>query len=187
MKFVIGQKNGMTRVFDAEGRVIAVTAIKVLSTSVTKINNVERDGYTSVQVTAIEKAGEKEKIREICEFRVEDIASYKLGQKIDNEFEVGDVASVSGVTKGKGFAGTIKRHGFKRGPEGHGGNNVREPGSIGAQQPQRVVKGRRMAGRMGGTLNTISNIKIVDSSSDVILLAGSVPGPRRTIIKVISK
>jgi large subunit ribosomal protein L3 len=187
MKIAIGKKIGMTRVFDADGKIIAVTMVKVFPLEVARVKTVDSDGYTSIVVKASEKLGEKEKEVEVCEFRIETPEDYKVGQKIANEFVAGEEICVRGKTKGKGFAGTIKRHGFKRGPEGHGGNNVREPGSIGAQQPQRVIKGRKMAGRMGGGIITVQNLDVVDSTKDMLLIAGSIPGPRRTLLKIYDK
>jgi len=186
MKFVIGQKIGMTRVFDAEGKAIAVNMVRVLPMTVTRVKTVDSDGYTSVQVKAIEKMGEKEKVTRTCEFRIENPEDYTSGQVLENPLMAGEFVDVRGQTKGKGFAGTIKRHNFRRGPEGHGGNNVREPGSIGAQQPQRVIKGRRMAGHMGCEVITVKNLKVVDSSKDMLLIAGAIPGPRKTVLRIVN-
>jgi large subunit ribosomal protein L3 len=186
MKFILGRKLGMTRVFDAEGKSIAVSMIKALPCFVSMVKTVEKDGYSALQIKATEKTGEKEKTVRSCEFKAE--GEYKKGDKITLEqFEIGDQATVTGTSKGKGFAGTIKRHGFHRGPETHGGNNVREPGSIGAQQPQRVVPGRKMAGHMGHETITVKNLKVVDIDKDIILVAGAIPGPRKGIVKVYSE
>jgi len=187
MKFAIAQKMGMTRVFDAEGKNIAVTMVKLFPMKVEQIKTQEIDGYSALKVKAYTEDGEKVKDIKSCEFDAIDPTSYKVDQKIKIEFDTDDFVTVTGTSKGKGFAGTIKRHGFKRGPEGHGGNNVREPGSIGAQQPQRVVLGRRMAGRLGGDTVTIGNLKVVDIDKDIMLIAGAIPGHSKTLLRITAK
>jgi large subunit ribosomal protein L3 len=183
MKFILGQKLGMTRVFDETGKSIAVNKIKLFPCVVSQVKTADKDGYASVQI----KAGSlvKDSTVKICEFRVED--EYKVGDKINPEFVAGDKVTVVANSKGKGFAGTIKRHGFKRGPESHGGNNVREPGSIGGGYPQRVVKGRRMAGHMGATQINVKNLKVIDTDNEIILISGAIPGPNKGIIKVFTE
>ncbi len=183
MKFILGQKLGMSRVFDAEGKSIAVNKIKALPCSVSAIKTVEKDGYIAVQIKAVKMVGEKEREVKTCEFKAQ--GEFKKGDKITLEqFEAGDKVTVTGTSKGKGFAGTIKRHGFHRGPESHGGNNVREPGSIGGGYPQRVVKGRRMAGHMGDETITVKNLKVVDVDKDIILISGAIPGSNRAVLKI---
>lgn len=177
----------MTRVFDADGKIIAVTILKILPSKVSAIKTADKDGYSAIQIKSVKTKGEKEVDLKICEFRVENISDYKVGQNVEIDFAAGEHVAVQGTSKGKGFAGTIKRHGFKRGPESHGGNNVREPGSIGAQQPQRVVKGRKMAGHMGVDTITVSNLKVVDINKDTVLISGAIPGNNGAIIKVYSK
>lgn len=184
MKFILGQKVGMTRVFDTEGKSFAVTMVKAHLCSVSAIKTTEKDGYTAVQVKA---AGSKDKSLKTCEFRVENVEDYKVGARITlDQFEAGEFVNVQGTSKGKGFAGTIKRHNFSRGPESHGSNNVREPGSIGGGYPQRVVKGRRMAGHMGAETITIKNLKIVDINKEILLVKGAIPGPSKGVIKLYS-
>jgi len=184
MKFILGQKMGMTRVFDEDGRSFAVTMIKAMPARVSQIKTKEKDGYKAVQIEAY-KTGEKEKSIRKNEFRVENPGRYKVGQEITlKQFKKEELVSVQGVSKGKGFAGTIKRHGFHRGPESHGSNNVREPGSIGGGYPQRVVKGRKMPGHLGTDTITITNLKVIDLDKDIMLIAGAIPGPRKGIIKV---
>lgn len=187
MKFLLGLKQGMTRIFDAEGRSIAVSIVKILPMQVAQIKTVEKDGYSAIQLKATKLKGEKEVDLKAIEVKVENPSDYKVGDKIQIDFEAGDKISVTGTSKGKGFAGTIKRHGFRRGPASHGGNNVREPGSIGAQQPQRVVKGRRMAGHMGAETITVQNLKVVDLDKESILVSGAIPGNRGTMVRVYSK
>jgi len=186
MKFILGTKLTMARVFDENGRSVAVTKVAVLPCAVSTIKTKDKDGYTAVQIKATKKDGAKD--IKISEFRLDNTDGYKKGSKIDaSQFAAGDVVQVTGTSKGKGFAGTIKRHGFKRGPESHGGNNVREPGSIGAQQPQRVVLGRKMAGHMGATTVTVKNLKIVDVDKDILLISGAIPGNPRSLLKIVSK
>lgn len=177
----------MTRVFDKEGKNIAVTMVKLFPMKVEQIKTQEIDGYSALKVKAYTEDGEKVKDIKSCEFDATDATKYKVDQKIKIEFDTDDFVTVTGTSKGKGFAGTIKRHGFKRGPEGHGGNNVREPGSIGAQQPQRVVLGRRMAGRLGGDTVTIGNLKVVDIDKDIMLIAGAIPGHCKTLLRITAK
>jgi large subunit ribosomal protein L3 len=187
MKFMLGQKVNMTRVFDAEGKNIAVTVVKILPSSVSAIKTADKDGYSAIQIKSVKEKGKKEVDLKITEFRIENADQYKVGQNLEVDLVAGESVAVQGVTKGKGFAGTIKRHGFKRGPESHGGNNVREPGSIGAQQPQRVVKGRRMAGHMGATVITVQNLKVVDIDKETILISGAIPGNNGAILRIYSK
>jgi len=196
MKFILGQKLGMTRVFDEDGKVIPVTRIGFLPCTVSQVKKLDKDGYTSVQITAHKQSdsdpsredrAEARKAMRIMEFRLDEIDGYKKGTKIDgSQFAAGDLVEVTAKSKGKGFAGTIKRHDFRRGPASHGGNNVREPGSIGAQQPQRVVLGRKMAGHMGAVTVTVKNLKVINIDKNSILVSGAVPGPNKGIIRVIS-
>ena len=185
MRFLIGQKKGMTRVFNQEGESFAVSIIEVLPTVVSQIKTTEKDGYSAIKVKVVNEKQTKEKS---FEFKVEDTTSFKVGDKITTEqFESSDLVSVYGKSKGKGFAGTIKRHGFHRGPVTHGSHNVRQPGSIGGAYPERVVKGRRMAGHMGNENTVIKNLKIVDLNNNTILLKGAIPGPRKSILKITKK
>lgn len=184
MKFIIGRKIGMTRVFDEEGRNFAVTKIAALPTVVSQVKNKDTDGYKSVQISAY-KDSAKKKVVKIAEFKVNNPGSYKKGEEITpKQFKKNDVVSIIGIAKGKGFSGTIKRHGFSRGPMSHGSNNHRQPGSIGGGYPQRVVLGRKMAGRMGGEQVTVKNLRIVDIEDEILLIAGSIPGPNKAIVKI---
>lgn len=174
----------MTRIFDAEGKSIAASMVEAFPCVVSQIKNVANDGYVGVQIS-FEKSS---KNISYSEFRLDSVDGYKKGDKIElSQFAAGDTVEVTGTGKGKGFAGTIKRHGFHRGPESHGGNNVREPGSIGAQQPQRVVLGRRMAGRMGGETATVKNLKVIAVEKNTILISGAIPGPKKGILRIKSK
>ena len=192
---VIGEKLGMTQVYDEQGLCIPVTVIKVDPLTVTQVKTVETDGYNAIQVGVVPakekhltkaqighfKKNNLENFRHLQEFRVDNPADYQVGQKIDlsvlNEISKVDV---SGKSIGKGFQGTVKRHNFSRGPMGHGSKNHREPGSIGAgTTPGRIYKGKRMAGNMGNEKVTVSKLSIVKIVSDknLLLVKGSVPGP----------
>lgn len=188
MKFALAKKIGMTRIFDENGRAFAVTMIKEIDCVISAVKSEKKDGYRAVQVKAFEKKGDKDRTLKICEFRVDDIESYSKGKAITFEqFEKDDKVNITGISKGKGFAGTIKRHDFRRGPAGHGSNNVREPGSIGAQQPQRVIPGKKMAGHMGAETVTVRNLKIADIEGNVMLVAGAIPGNNHSLIRLSSK
>ncbi len=183
MKFILGQKVGMTRIFDEEGRSFAVTIIRSYPCKISQVKTKDKDGYKAVQIKATK--GDKDKVVKTCEFRVENPGRYKVGEEITlKQFKKDELVTVEGTSKGKGFAGTIKRHGFHRGPETHGSNNVREPGSIGGGYPQRVVKGRKMPGHLGTDTVTVQNLKIADLDKNTILIAGSIPGPKKSIVKV---
>ena len=197
MKFILGRKVEMVRVFDEDGRSFAVTKIAALPCRVTKIMDKEKDKYKAVQISAYKgktspskggSADKKEKIVKISEFREDNTKRFKIGDKIEaKQFNANEKVTVEGTGKGKGFAGTIKRHSFAMGPVTHGSKNVRKPGSIGGGYPERVVKGRKMAGRMGGKQVTIKNLRIVDVEDDIILIAGAVPGPKNSIVKIYGK
>ena len=197
---VIGEKLGMTQVYDEQGLCIPVTVIKVDPLTVTQVKTVETDGYNAIQVGVVPakekhltkaqighfKKNNLENFRHLQEFRVDNPADYQVGQKIDlsvlNEISKVDV---SGKSIGKGFQGTVKRHNFSRGPMGHGSKNHREPGSIGAgTTPGRIYKGKRMAGNMGNEKVTVSKLSIVKIVSDknLLLVKGSVPGPEGKLV-----
>ncbi|MFO7753194.1 MAG: 50S ribosomal protein L3 [Desulfobacteraceae bacterium] len=199
---LLGKKLGMTSVFSHDGKMVPVTVVKVGPCIVTQIKRTETDGYNALQVGFEEKpekkvnkpeAGHFEKsggkgFRNLREFRVDDPDAYQEGQVISiEEFSVGDTVNISGTSKGKGFQGTIKRHGFSRGPETHGNRNHRKPGSVGMSAwPARIVKGKKMPGHMGNKRETVKNLKIVDikPEENVILLKGPVPGPKTGVIEV---
>ena len=199
---VIGEKLGMTQVYDEQGLCIPVTVIKVEPLTVTQVKTVETDGYNAIQVGVVPakekhltkaqighfKKNNLENFRHLQEFRVDNPAEYQVGQKIDlsvlNEISKVDV---SGKSVGKGFQGTVKRHNFSRGPMGHGSKNHREPGSIGAgTTPGRVLKGKRMAGNMGNEKVTVSKLSVVKIVSDknLLLVKGSVPGPEGKLVTI---
>jgi large subunit ribosomal protein L3 len=199
MKALITRKVGMTSAISDDGVVSAVTLLSASPNVVTQIKSSETDGYSAVQVGFEEAksqnvnkaqvghftaAGMLPKI--IREFRTpqapEDL---EVGQKINLEvFSVGDVVDVTGVSKGKGWAGTIKRHNFQRGRKTHGGRSYRRVGSIGSMYPQKIFKGKRMAGQMGHEQVTVKNLTValVDAEHNIIGVSGAVPGPRKGIV-----
>jgi large subunit ribosomal protein L3 len=203
VKGVLGEKLGMTQVWDADNRLVPVTVIKAGPCVVTQVRDVEADGYGAVQLAYgeidprkvnkpmkghFEKAGVTPR-RHLVELRTADAADYALGQEVTVEaFEAGQLVDASGTTKGKGFAGVMKRHGFAGVSSSHGAHrNHRKPGSIGGcSTPGRVFKGMRMAGRMGGVRQTTQNLTVhaVDAEKGLLLVKGAVPGPRGGIVLV---
>jgi large subunit ribosomal protein L3 len=201
MAALLGKKLGMTQVFDQDGRVERVTVVEAGPCHVTGIRTHERDGYEAVQLgfgTVSEKRltraqlGHLKKadapaLRRVAEFR-DEAGELQVGETVTVEaFEKGQTVKVSGVSKGKGFQGTIKRHNFSRGPASHGSHNVRAPGSIGASAtPSRVFKGIRGPGQMGNKRVTQKGLEVVDVRADqnLLLLRGSVPGPRGSIVEI---
>ena len=201
MKGIVGRKLGMTQIFDSEsGVVTSVTVIEASPCPVVQVKTVETDGYEAVQL-AFEPVAERkiskpelghlkkagvEAHRHLVEFRGQ--TELVVGDSVTVEaFEPGDSVKVSGIGIGKGFAGTIKRHRFHRGPKSHGSHNVRKPGSIGASAtPSRVFKGIRMAGRMGGKSVTQIGLKVheVDRERNLLLVQGAVPGPKNGIVEI---
>jgi large subunit ribosomal protein L3 len=209
MPAIIGRKLGMTQVFTEDGTVLPVTVIEAGPCPVTAIRAPERDGYSAVQLAFDEVANEAKLTkaelghlkkagagpnRTLVEFRDADLGGEeepKIGDTVTVEsFEPGQQVKVSGTGIGKGFAGTIKRHNFHRGPVSHGSHNVRAPGSIGASaDPARVFKGTRMPGRLGGGRVTQRGLEVVevDSERNLLLIKGSVPGSRNGIVEVRSE
>jgi large subunit ribosomal protein L3 len=197
---LIGRKVGMTQIFQADGTMIAVSVVAVEPNTVTRLRTPERDGYTAIQL-GIEESSKLTKpelgqlkslpkVGVIREFRLEgkDDTEYTVGQKLDvTLFAAGDVVDVTGVSKGKGFSGHIKRHHFKRGPKTHGSDHHRAPGSIGpGTTPGRVYKGMRMAGHMGDERATVKKLRVVraDAERNLLLVKGSVPGAPNALILV---
>jgi len=197
---ILGRKLGMLSLFDEEGRMRGVTAIAVGPCYVTQLRTPEKDGYAAIQVGFGEakrlnrpemghlRASGGRKLRHLAEFRG-DPAAFQLGDRIGVEiFQVGERVDVTGVSKGRGFQGGVKRHGFAGGPKTHGqSDRPRAPGSIGAgTTPGRVLKGTRMAGHMGAERCTIRNLEIVAKNEErgVIFVAGSVPGPNGGLVRV---
>ncbi len=203
VKGILGTKLGMTQVFDEDNRVIPVTVVKAGPNVVTQIRTEETDGYTAVQLAygAIDprkvtkpvagqfaKAGVTPR-RHMTEIRVHDVSDYTVGQELTAEiFADGALVDVTGTSKGKGFAGVMKRHGFKGLGASHGVHRVhRAPGSIGGcATPGRVFKGMRMAGRMGNDKVTTQNLKVhkVDAESGLLLIKGAIPGRKGAVVIV---
>jgi len=203
VKGLLGKKLGMTQVRDANNKLVPVTVIEAGSNVVTQIKNVETDGYVAIQVafgaikpTKVDKptAGHFEKAgvnprRYLAEIRTADAADYSVGQELGVEvFEVGSKLDVVGTSKGKGFAGHMKRHGFAGVSASHGAHrNHRKPGSIGmSSTPGRVFKGKKMAGRMGTDRVTTLNLTLhsVDAEKGLLLVKGAVPGPKGQLVFV---
>ncbi len=200
MKALITRKVGMTSTIADDGAVIAITLLSATPNVITQLKNDETDGYTAIQVGAeetkkINKAQQghnkaaKASPKVVREFRVDELTEdMSVGAQIAADvFSVGDVVHVTGTSKGKGWAGTIKRHNFHRGRKTHGGKgNIRKVGSIGSMYPQKIFKGKKMAGQMGDEQVTVRNLKVVlvDPELNVIGVSGAVPGPRKGIVLV---
>lgn len=204
MKAILGEKLGMTQIFDEGSQAIPVTIIKAGPVYVTQIKQLETDGYSAIQIAYKElperhvtrpvaghfaKAGVPA-ARHVVEVRVDDPDQYTLGQEIkaSDLFTEGGRADVAGVSKGKGFAGVMKRYNFKGQGASHGAHKVhRAPGSIGAAStPARVFRGKRMPGRMGGERTTVLNLEVikVDAERDILMLRGAIPGPRGAVVLI---
>jgi large subunit ribosomal protein L3 len=200
---LIGRKVGVTQVFQADGTMVAVSVLAIEPNTVTRLRTEDRDGYLAVQL-GVESAKRLTKpeagqlkdlpkaaqsLKKIREFRVDSVDDVTVGQvfSIGDLFEAGDLVDVTGVSKGKGFAGHIKRHNFHRGPKTHGSDHHREPGSIGpGTTPGRVYKGVKMAGHMGDERVTVKKLRVVraDVDKNLLLVKGSLPGPRGSLILV---
>lgn len=203
MKALLGTKIGMTQIISEDGATVPVTLIQAGPCTVTQVKTVETDGYNAVQVAYgmgknlskavaghVKPANVSPKY--VREIRVETLPEdLKVGDSIDvTKFELGDMVDATGTSKGKGFAGTVKRHNFSTSNSTHGGQgNVRKVGSIGSMYPQKIFKGKRMAGRMGGDRVTVKNLEVayVDLESNLIGLKGAVPGPKKGLILIGGK
>lgn len=199
---LLGKKLGMTVLFSSEGSLIPVTVVEVGPCVITQIKTEVTDGYNALQLGFGEKKksrvnkplqGHLSKGGDACfehlkEFSVEDPGQYSLGQMITVEmFQIGERVNVVGTSKGRGFSGVIKRHGFHRGPMSHGSRNVRPPGSIGCSAtPSKVIKGKKMPGHYGNARNTIRNLEIVDvrPENNLVMLKGAVPGPKSGLVAI---
>ena len=200
---IIGKKIGMTQLFQESGETVAVTAIQAGPSVVTQIKSRDRDGYDAIQVGFIENKVKQsqlsspemghlrglENVRYLREFRTDDISSVKRGDKVDVGFlKHGDLVNVTGLSKGKGFAGVVKRHHFAGGPKTHGQTDRhRAPGSIGATTfPGRVLKGKRMAGHMGNRRVTARNLQVIqaDAERNLLLVKGAVPGANGELLVI---
>lgn len=215
MKALLGTKLGMTQLFDKDGNVARVTLIQAGPCTVTQVKTMDAEGYDAIQLgygTAkqpskplaghVKASGVSPRV--LKEVRIpmvnpahpnatklqaaaDEARSSQVGQTLDvNQFEIGDPVQVTGTSKGKGFAGTIKRHNFSRGPKTHGSHNYRAHGSIGSGYPEHVFKGMRMAGRMGSDQVTVKGLRVVvvDAERAVLAVSGAVPGPKRGLVMV---
>ena len=201
MKGILGKKVGMTQVFTTNGKLIPVTVIEIEPNVVTQIKTVEKDGYDAIQLgyeTVREKVSNKPKMghtkkantepkRFLREIRGVNVSDYTLGQEIKADiFTKGEIVDVSGISKGKGFQGVIKRHNQSRGPMGHGSQYHRGVGSLGTMLPMHVLKGKNLPGHMGHEACTIQNLEVVDVDleNNVILVKGNVPGPKKSLVMI---
>lgn len=202
-KGILGRKIGMTQVFAENGELIPVTVVEAVPNVVLQKKTVENDGYEAIQLgfdDLREKLSNKPEKghaakanttpkRYAREIRDADLNTYEVGQEVKVDvFAEGEIVDVTGISKGKGFQGPIKRHGQARGPMAHGSRYHRRPGSMGPVAPNRVFKGKKLAGRMGGTQITVQNLEIikVDAERNVILIKGNVPGPKKALLKIKS-
>jgi large subunit ribosomal protein L3 len=202
-KGILGRKIGMTQVFAANGDLIPVTVVQAAANVVLQVKSVETDGYEAIQLGFEDKreklANKPEKghsakantapKRFAREFRDVNVGEYQVGQEVKvNIFADGEMVDVTGISKGKGFQGVIKRHGQSRGPMAHGSRYHRRPGSMGPVAPNRVFKGKKLAGRMGGEQVTVQNLQIVkvDAERNLLLIKGNVPGPKKALLKIKS-
>lgn len=199
---ILGVKLGMTQIFDESGLAIPVTVIKAGPCVVTQLKTQDKDGYQAIQLGYMEvpetrlnspllghlSKSSAPPLKHLKEYRVDSLESLEVSQKITvNDFEAGESVSISGKTIGKGFAGTVKRHKFTRGPMTHGSKNHRAPGSIGqGSTPAKVHKGKKMAGRLGGGQVTIKNLPIlhINPDTNILVVKGNVPGKRGNLLSI---
>ena len=201
MKGILGRKIGMTQIFTEAGEVVPVTVVEAGPVVVTQVKTIENDGYNAVQVgfvDAKEKSLNKPQKghlaaanvlkKHLKEFRVEAVDAYTVGQEIKADlFAAGELIDVTGISKGKGFQGPIKRHGQSRGPETHGSRYHRRPGSMGAcSYPGRVFKNKKLAGHMGSVKVTVQNLEVVrvDADKNFILVKGAIPGAKGSVVTI---
>jgi large subunit ribosomal protein L3 len=201
-KTLIGQKVGMTQIFDEKGHIVPVTVIEVGPCTVTQVKTVDQDGYNAIQLGFQDVKESKltkpelgkftksklQPKKYLREFRVDSVEGINVGDELKADvFQAGDKVDIQGTSKGKGFQGVIKRHGQSRGPMGHGSMYHRRPGSMGpTSTPGRVFKGKNLPGHMGNVTVTIQNLEVVkvDLDKNVILVKGSVPGAKKSILKI---
>ncbi|GAC1571487.1 MAG: 50S ribosomal protein L3 [Candidatus Saccharimonadales bacterium] len=199
MKALITRKVGMTSTIADDGAMQAITLLSASPCVITQVKTIDNDGYTAVQLgfeTAknmgkalaghFKASGQQPKI--VHEIRINDITEdIKVGESLSADiFNIGDIVQVTGTSKGKGWAGTIRRHNFHRGRKTHGGRSYRRPGSIGSMYPQHIFKGKKMAGQLGDEKVTVTNLKValVDMENNIIGVSGAVPGPRKGIVYI---
>lgn len=196
MKFILGKKIRMSQIFDEKGNIVPVTLIEAGPCQITQVKTKKKDGYGAIQLgfkkfekpKKIKKTMKGKEFKYIREERIENSEQYKMGDKIDvGIFQEGDKVKISGLSKGKGFAGVVKRWGFAGRPKTHGTKHeLRTPGSVGTSFPERVIKGRKMPGRTGFERLTIKNLKVVkvDPENNLLAVKGAVPGRRGTLLEI---
>lgn len=202
MSALLGKKIGMTNVFTPDGKIVPVTVLQVGPCVVTQVKTLENDGYSALQLGFDEKPVEKmtkpvaghlkkatdKGLKVLREFKAKGFEDVAAGATLNIDmFKVGEKVTVTGISKGRGFQGTVKRHGFSRGPESHGNRNHRKPGSIGnSAWPSKVIKGKRLPGQMGTDKVTVKNLTIVDikHEDNLLLVKGAVPGFKTGVIEV---
>ena len=200
MKAILGKKLGMTQIMDKKGVPQPATVIEAGPCYISQIRNQDKDSYKAIQLAFgekkklgksrkghLKKAKINKDLKFLIEFRIDEPGKYKSGQEIKADiFKEGDIVDVVGTSKGKGFAGVIKRHGFSRGPETHGSHHHRGTGSIGSMFPQRVIKGKKMPGHMGAERVTTKNLEVlkVDPEKNLLVVRGAVPGPDKSLVQV---
>ncbi|PKM80571.1 MAG: 50S ribosomal protein L3 [Firmicutes bacterium HGW-Firmicutes-14] len=203
MKGILGTKMGMTQLYNEEGKIVPVTVVQAGPCYIIQKKTVESDGYNAVQIGYREikeaKVNKPEKghlakadvkpVKYLKEIRIDNVDEYQVGQELKVDvFEQGEHVDVVGTSKGKGFAGTIKKYNFQRGPMGHGSKSHRRVGSAGAKGPARVFKGTKRPGRMGGQRVTVQNLEVVkvDTDRNLLIVRGAVPGPKGSLLMVKS-
>lgn len=201
MKGILGRKVGMTEKFTKDGKIIPVTVVSVEPNVVMQVKTVNTDGYNAIQLGFTDKKEQRTTKPELGhakranvtpkrflrEIKVSNPENYELGSEIKADlFEVGEKVDVQGTSKGKGFAGVIKRHNQSRGPETHGGRHHRKPGSMGPMRPMRVLKGKKLPGQMGAVTKTIQNLTIIDVDTELnyILVSGNIPGAKNSLVLI---
>ncbi len=202
MKGILGRKVGMTEVFTKDGALIPVTVVSVEPNTVMQVKTTEKDGYNAIQLGVVDKSekhstranvGHAKKANTTPKRFLKEIRNvageYQVGDQLSADiFAVGEVVDVTGTSKGKGFAGVIKRHNQSRGPETHGSTYHRRPGSMGTMLPKRVLKGKHLAGHMGVDTVTVQNLEIIEvnAKENYILVSGNVPGPKKGLVTIKS-
>ena len=201
MKGILGRKVGMTQVFSKDGKLIPVTVVSVEPNTVMQVKTVETDGYNAIQLGVVDKKEKNSSRASVGHAKkanttpkrflkeIRDFEGYQVGDKVRAEiFVVGDIVDVTGTSKGKGFAGTIKRHGQSRGPMTHGSHYHRGPGSLGTMLPKRVLKGKNLPGHMGSETVTVQNLEIIEANAaeNYILVSGNVPGAKKGLVTICS-
>ena len=201
MKGILGRKVGMTQVFSKDGKLIPVTVVSVEPNTVMQVKTVETDGYNAIQLGVVDKKEKNSSRASVGHAKkanttpkrflkeIRDFEGYQVGDKVSADiFEVGDIVDVTGTSKGKGFAGTIKRHGQSRGPMTHGSHYHRGPGSLGTMLPKRVLKGKNLPGHMGSETVTVQNLEIIEANvaENYILVSGNVPGAKKGLVTICS-